>query len=296
MTFGVVPPICDTWRRCRCKHTPRQDRSRMRLRDEKTVDENRLVCPFLFRAAQLHTGDALSIAPGSVSVAIAELHAAPHRADEPCGMCGHRTPGGTVSIPGHSATPLATVPSAHGLVVHRLGGARSCVRAAADPSRGVRPYFGSRLSDTGHRVASHDSHRSAVGHQAAVRYAPSLDVEKLRTRSRSNFAPHHVAIVCRHGSSHCALLPDDCMALLAYQPCDCGDMASFTPGLRDRSSGRPRLLPVLTVNARSTTRKVQGVTTPKSGLSVSGPFVCRCLIIRTVLRFHIPLIEPDMRC
>ena len=53
---------------------------------------------------------------------------------------------------------------------------------------------------------------------------------------------------------------------------------------------------MLTVNARSTTRKVQGVTTPKSGLSVSGPFVCRCLIIRTVLRFHIPLIEPDMRC
>ena len=31
----------------------------------------------------------------------------------------------------------------------------------------------------------------------------------------------------------------------------------------------------------------------RSGLSVSGPFVCRCLIIRTVLRFHIPLIEPD---
>ena len=110
---------------------------------------------------------------------------------------------------------------------------------------------------------SHDRHRSAVGHQAAVRSAPSLDVEKLRTRSRSNFAPHHVAIVCGHGSSHCALLPDDCMALLAYQPCDCRDMASFTPGLRDRSSGRPRLLPVLTVNARSTTRKVQGVTTPQ---------------------------------
>ena len=33
----------------------------------------------------------------------------------------------------------------------------------------------------------------------------------------------------------------------------------------------------------------------RSGLSVSGPFVCRCLIIRTVLRFHIPLIEPDKR-
>jgi hypothetical protein len=29
---------------------------------------------------------------------------------------------------------------------------------------------------------------------------------------------------------------------------------------------------------------------------VSGPFVCRCLIIQTVLRFHIPLIEPDRRC
>ena len=30
------------------------------------------------------------------------------------------------------------------------------------------------------------------------------------------------------------------------------------------------------------------------GLSVSGSFVCRCLIIQTVLRFHIPLVEPDM--
>src|SRR5215469_14891255 len=29
-------------------------------------------------------------------------------------------------------------------------------------------------------------------------------------------------------------------------------------------------------------------------LSVSGPFVCRCLISRSVLRFHIPLIEPDV--
>ena len=33
----------------------------------------------------------------------------------------------------------------------------------------------------------------------------------------------------------------------------------------------------------------------RSGLSVPGPFVCRCLIILTVLRFHIPLIEPDMQ-
>jgi len=33
----------------------------------------------------------------------------------------------------------------------------------------------------------------------------------------------------------------------------------------------------------------------RSGLSVSGPFVCRCLISRSVLRFHIPLIEPDVR-
>ena len=33
----------------------------------------------------------------------------------------------------------------------------------------------------------------------------------------------------------------------------------------------------------------------RSGLSVSGPFVCRCLIIQTVPRLHIPLIEPDMR-
>jgi hypothetical protein len=29
------------------------------------------------------------------------------------------------------------------------------------------------------------------------------------------------------------------------------------------------------------------------GLSVSGPFGCRCLTIRTMLRFHIPLVEPD---
>ena len=28
-------------------------------------------------------------------------------------------------------------------------------------------------------------------------------------------------------------------------------------------------------------------------LSVAGPFVCRCLTNSTVLRFHIPLIEPD---
>jgi hypothetical protein len=31
------------------------------------------------------------------------------------------------------------------------------------------------------------------------------------------------------------------------------------------------------------------------GLSVAGPFVCRCLTSRTMLRFHIPLIEPDVR-
>jgi hypothetical protein len=30
------------------------------------------------------------------------------------------------------------------------------------------------------------------------------------------------------------------------------------------------------------------------GLSVAGPFVCRCLTIQTMLRFHIPLIEPDV--
>ena len=33
----------------------------------------------------------------------------------------------------------------------------------------------------------------------------------------------------------------------------------------------------------------------RSGLSVSGPFVCRCLIIQTLPRLHIPLIEPDVR-
>ena len=31
------------------------------------------------------------------------------------------------------------------------------------------------------------------------------------------------------------------------------------------------------------------------GLSVAGPFVCRCLNSRTMLRFHLPLIEPDGR-
>src|SRR6266481_6511290 len=31
----------------------------------------------------------------------------------------------------------------------------------------------------------------------------------------------------------------------------------------------------------------------RCGLSVSGPFVCRCLNSQTMLRFHIPLIEPD---
>ncbi len=31
------------------------------------------------------------------------------------------------------------------------------------------------------------------------------------------------------------------------------------------------------------------------GLPVSGPFVCRCLTSHTVLRFHSPLIEPDVR-
>ena len=30
------------------------------------------------------------------------------------------------------------------------------------------------------------------------------------------------------------------------------------------------------------------------GLSVSGPFVCRCLTSLTMLRFHIPLVEPDV--
>ena len=30
-------------------------------------------------------------------------------------------------------------------------------------------------------------------------------------------------------------------------------------------------------------------------LSVPGPFVCRCLTRFTLLRFHIPLIEPDRR-
>ena len=31
------------------------------------------------------------------------------------------------------------------------------------------------------------------------------------------------------------------------------------------------------------------------GLSVAGPFVCRCLTSPTMLRFHFPLIKPDVR-
>ena len=30
-------------------------------------------------------------------------------------------------------------------------------------------------------------------------------------------------------------------------------------------------------------------------LSVAGPFVCRCLISSALLRFHVPLLEPDVR-
>jgi hypothetical protein len=33
----------------------------------------------------------------------------------------------------------------------------------------------------------------------------------------------------------------------------------------------------------------------RCGLSVAGPFVCRCLTSRTVPRFHRPLIEPDVQ-
>ena len=33
----------------------------------------------------------------------------------------------------------------------------------------------------------------------------------------------------------------------------------------------------------------------RCGLSVAGPFVRRCLTSLTMLRFHIPLIEPDVR-
>ena len=31
------------------------------------------------------------------------------------------------------------------------------------------------------------------------------------------------------------------------------------------------------------------------GISVTGPFVCRCLTSFTMLRFHIPLIKPGVR-
>jgi hypothetical protein len=33
----------------------------------------------------------------------------------------------------------------------------------------------------------------------------------------------------------------------------------------------------------------------RCSLSVAGPFVCRCLTSFTMLRYHIPLIEPDRR-
>ena len=33
----------------------------------------------------------------------------------------------------------------------------------------------------------------------------------------------------------------------------------------------------------------------RRSLSVSDPFVCRCLNISAMLRFHTPLIEPDVR-
>ena len=32
-----------------------------------------------------------------------------------------------------------------------------------------------------------------------------------------------------------------------------------------------------------------------SAYLLAGPFVCRCLTNRTLFRFHIPLIEPDVR-
>ena len=33
----------------------------------------------------------------------------------------------------------------------------------------------------------------------------------------------------------------------------------------------------------------------RDGLSVSGPFGCRCLTSHLLLRLHLPLIEPDVR-
>lgn len=41
-----------------------------------------------------------------------------------------------------------------------------------------------------------------------------------------------------------------------------------------------------------TTRHLDAIAV---GLSVAGPFVCRCLISRTLLRFHTPLVKPDGR-
>ena len=50
-----------------------------------------------------------------------------------------------------------------------------------------------------------------------------------------------------------------------------------------------RAMPSASVWSRGVTRWF------RCGLSVAGPFVCRCLTNPIMLRFHTPLIEPDRR-
>jgi hypothetical protein len=55
-------------------------------------------------------------------------------------------------------------------------------------------------------------------------------------------------------------------------------------------------MPALKTKDLSFKLSSRGVTRwVRQDLSVSGPFVCRCLNIPIMLRFHTPLIEPDRR-
>jgi hypothetical protein len=71
---------------------------------------------------------------------------------------------------------------------------------------------------------------------------------------------------------------------------------AIPPGVRKR---RPLLL-ATAKNANDRFKLLTGWSRDvarwiRCGLSVAGPFVCRCLTSRTRLRFHIPLIAPDVR-
>ena len=58
---------------------------------------------------------------------------------------------------------------------------------------------------------------------------------------------------------------------------------------KQKRSGNPRRIAKSTWWSRDVARWF------RFGLSVAGPFVCRCLTSLALLRFHIPLIEPDVR-